>query len=57
MVIYLDDFLLHRPLLTFFLLCNLCNRLYIYFWKYNAISIAVSVRLISPNDFVLHSMI
>lgn len=34
----LDDFLLHRQL---FLLCNLCNRLYIYFWKYNTISIEV----------------
>lgn len=34
----LDDFLLHRQL---FLLCNLCNRLYIYFWKYNTISTEV----------------
>lgn len=52
-VIYLDNFLLHRPFLSFFffclffLLCNLCNRLYIYFWKYNAISIVVSVPSIS----------
>lgn len=29
-IIYLDNFLLHRH---FFLLYNLCNRLYIYFWK------------------------
>lgn len=34
--IQLDNFLLHKQ---FFLLCNLCNRLYIYFWKYIAISI------------------
>lgn len=35
-----------------FLLCNLCNRLYIYFWKYNAISLAASVCFIALNDYV-----
>lgn len=42
---YLDYLLLHRPFFFsffFFLLCNLCNRLYIYFWKYNTISIEMS---------------